>query len=498
VDSRFIGPSQAIASPRLNLQSIPRAHASPGESRLGYVSAAGNFPAWIVAQNYPRMKNSCPVLLALLVALLGTPGRLSAQLANWTNQSPAGVPSMLWSAAYGAGTYVAVGHDGAIVTSADAMVWTRRNSGTTDWIVAVTYANGMFVAVGDNGRILTSRDGVAWTQLTPVTTSRLNGIVHANNLFVVVGENGAIVTSADGVRWTARDSGGITDWLHGIVYSGGAYVAVGQNARLARSPDGITWSVFRLQGLSFNFENIVVAQGLIVAVTSGGPSGNGEIWTASDFFGSWLRRRVNQAGFLEGIAYGPAGFVATGQAGSILTSTDGINWTDQTSGTSRSFTGAFYAGNRYLALGEQGAIFLATLPPSNFANISTRGMVGAGANALIAGTYINGVVPKRVLVRAVGPTLASFGVPGTLARPVLTILNSSGAQLLRNSGWTTSTNPSPAEIAAASQSAGAFALLSNSADSALIASLAPGAYTFQVSSADDSTGVALVEAYELP
>jgi hypothetical protein len=126
-------------------------------------------------------------------------------------------------------------------------------------------------------------------------------------------------------------------------------------------------------------------------------------------------------------------------------------------------------------------------------NISTRAMAGAAENTLIAGIVLTGTTPKRMLFRAVGPGLVPFGVSGPLAQPTLTLYRSTQA-LATNTNWTTSAEASAISVASASVSA--FTLLAG--DSALLATLAPGSYTVQVTGPGTTTGVALVEAYELP
>ncbi len=130
-------------------------------------------------------------------------------------------------------------------------------------------------------------------------------------------------------------------------------------------------------------------------------------------------------------------------------------------------------------------------------NISTRGEVTAGEGALIGGFVVTGNAPKRLLVRGVGPGLAAFGVSGVLADPRLRVFRQ--AELLgENDNW--STVPAEAAVTAgAARDAGAFALPPGSRDAAVILTLAPGAYTAQVTAADGSgTGTALIELYELP
>ncbi len=126
-------------------------------------------------------------------------------------------------------------------------------------------------------------------------------------------------------------------------------------------------------------------------------------------------------------------------------------------------------------------------------NLSTRGDAGTGDNALIAGFVLGGTQPRRVLLRAIGPSLAAFNLTGTLADPVLTLFRG-GTRLAINDDWEISR--SSAAIAATAQRVGAFALRAASLDAALLVTLAPGAYTAIITSADGGTGLALIEVYD--
>ncbi len=130
-------------------------------------------------------------------------------------------------------------------------------------------------------------------------------------------------------------------------------------------------------------------------------------------------------------------------------------------------------------------------------NLSARTRAGTGAEALIAGFVVSGSEPKRLLIRGVGPTLASFGVTGALADPQLALFRQGAATaLLGNDNWSATT--AAAELAAAAARAGSFALPAGSRDAALLAVLPPGAYTVQVSGVGAATGVALLEIYDAP
>lgn len=136
--------------------------------------------------------------------------------------------------------------------------------------------------------------------------------------------------------------------------------------------------------------------------------------------------------------------------------------------------------------------FTASTP--RLANVSARTQVGTGDNILIAGFVVGGGSPVRVLVRATGPTLGVFGVGGVLADPKLTITNASAATVAENDNWGGTT-----ALKDAFGAVGAFGFSSDtSRDAAVIVSLEPGSYTAQVTGVGNTTGVALVEVYELP
>jgi hypothetical protein len=130
-------------------------------------------------------------------------------------------------------------------------------------------------------------------------------------------------------------------------------------------------------------------------------------------------------------------------------------------------------------------------------NVSTRGFVGTGANSMIAGFVITGQVSRRVLIRGVGPTLASFGLPAAtlLATPQIELFDSTSTSLAVNSGWTTGDDA--AVIASAAVAGGAFALANGGKDAALLRMLPPGAYTVQLTGVGSTTGIALVEVYDV-
>ncbi len=134
-------------------------------------------------------------------------------------------------------------------------------------------------------------------------------------------------------------------------------------------------------------------------------------------------------------------------------------------------------------------------PPSRLINLSSRGIVGSGETALIAGVVVADTASKRFLSRAVGPGLAIFGATGLVPDPQLSVFNNSSLEIYRNNGWTTGVDAT--QLPTYSSSVGAFALTPGLNDSALASTLTSAAYTLQVTSPSRTEGVGLVELYEL-
>lgn len=132
--------------------------------------------------------------------------------------------------------------------------------------------------------------------------------------------------------------------------------------------------------------------------------------------------------------------------------------------------------------------------PARILNFSGRAHVGSGADLLITGFVVGEGATKRVLVRAVGPGLRPFGVTQALSTPVVSLF--SGSRLVQsNTGWDTSADAASIEAAAAQ--VGAFPLTEGGRDSALLATIGPGSYTVHLSGANNASGIALVEVYDI-
>jgi hypothetical protein len=133
--------------------------------------------------------------------------------------------------------------------------------------------------------------------------------------------------------------------------------------------------------------------------------------------------------------------------------------------------------------------FLAIAPGTGrLLNISTRLRIMTGDNALIGGFIITGTEAKRVIVRGLGPSLSNFGVPGALDDPTLELFDSTGASLASNNDWK-DTQQSAIESSELAPT--------NDLEAAIIITLNPGTYTAIARGRNGTTGVGVVEVYDL-
>ena len=143
--------------------------------------------------------------------------------------------------------------------------------------------------------------------------------------------------------------------------------------------------------------------------------------------------------------------------------------------------------------GEQDIYYLRVAPPtSRLLNISTRAQVLTGDRVLIAGFIITGTDPKKVIIRGLGPSLATAGLTGALANPTLE-LHQGTATLATNDNWKTRPDGTSqqAEVEATTIPP------TNNFESAIVRTLNPGTYSAILAGKDGRTGVGLIELYDL-
>lgn len=481
----------------------------------------------------------------------------STDLATWTRVTQ----DQMYGVVHDNGKFVAAYYGGlglGLRTSTDGVTWAtvevpgRDNGGTT----GLAGGGGAFVvATGGFGgapRLYRSTDAATWSNVTPSgLTNAPQYLAYGNGRFVVVASN-QIWVSTDGAAWTKAPA--MADQLMYLQHTGSRFIARSHNGGYLTSTDGNTWTrLANSYGPNIEATAAVERDGRIYLASYGGTILRSEVPTPVD-----PGRIVNMsirthAGTGDNTLIVGLGLGGTGAAGSkallvrgvgptltkygvanalgdpILTAYQGNTQTAQNDDWTGDFdfnsVGAFpfegsapkdaalynpalaigtysvqitgKAGASGIALAEiydatPASAFTATSP--RLINVSARARVGTGDGVLIAGFVIGGSTPVKVLVRAAGPALIPHGVSGALANPKLELYNSSKAKIAENDDWA-----GAAEVKTAANAVYAFSFPSDtSTDAALLVTLEPGLYTAQASGVGDTTGVALVEVYEVP
>lgn len=217
------------------------------------------------------------------------------------------------------------------------------------WLHSVSFGNGRFVAVGDDGTIMVSRDGNVWS-----TT-----VIGPTDLYAVTWGDGNRFYASSGLdeEWQQTIlAGPITDLASGD----GLIVGVGQQGLTLTSEDGQAWRV-RPTGVRSHLASVVYGNKTFVAVGDFGTiiaSTNGVSWHEPT---KPLSRVTTGKEFdLVGLAYGSGKYVAVGNYGSLLTSEHGEDWVLQPMDTFIPFVDVAFGSDRFVAVGMRGMVRLST------------------------------------------------------------------------------------------------------------------------------------------
>jgi len=329
---------------------------------------------------------------------------------------------------------------GSLTSTFGQTAWTAQTSGTSSQLSSVAWTGSLFVAVGYAGTILTSPDGVTWTSRTSGTSSAINTVTWADNELLAVGYNNALVlTSPDGITWTPHSSNDSS--MVSVAWTGKQWVGVG-GSPIMTSPDGVTWSksattssatASSLYSVAWNgIHSVAVGieypggggsspyEGTILTSindsswttpAAGGPVLQDVIWTGAQLVAvgfaanfsptvpivtspdgvTWTNVTSGLSSTLDlaSVAWADSQLVAVGENGAILTSPTGVTWTTQTSGTTKDLQSVASSGTKWVAVGESGVILTApntvsaTVPG---APIAVRGMYASTTSITVSWT----------------------------------------------------------------------------------------------------------------
>jgi len=282
-----------------------------------------------------------------------------------------GTEDWLESVAVGNGVAVAVGDNGAVYTSSDALQWTRRPQTFNTWLRSVAFGAGTFVTVGESGFVATSANGVSWTKRSSGTTLDLNRVAWLTNRFVAVGNKGLVLVSTTGTTWSSLTGSGITNDLYlvaGYYPASGILsptILVGGDSELrlfekgAWSDQTATNKVFPAPKWEF-YSAFWDGSAFLV----GGSTGlllEGFKYENTDWV--WVERSDSLRPWLWDICRIGTTFLAVGNRGTIMTSTDGVQWTTElvpSEALGSVLLGVGGSEDTFVAVGSSGTILTST------------------------------------------------------------------------------------------------------------------------------------------
>lgn len=310
-----------------------------------------------------------------------------------------------------------------LLTSSDGVTWTSRDSGLTNaFLNSITYGNHLFLALGtawtngtNVGVVVTSPDGINWTSRTSVIpydyNDRVYGakdIAYGNNQFVVArSQSGTLLTSSDGLTWSNVSASSNTTL---VTFGGNEFLVLGSdtngNSIVLTSPNGVTWTNHDSAGSGFDPAAAAAAAGRPSAIAYGsnrflGVGNFGGVWDSPDGL-YWTNRTAVTRNGLRAAVHGGDQFVAVGGA-TILTSPDGNRWNLRDPATTNTLFGVAYGNNRFVAVG-----WGPTIVTSPDGVIWTNSGSGFIQGELIGVTYASN------LFVAVGADLSSYPATGTI------------------------------------------------------------------------------------
>lgn len=270
-------------------------------------------------------------------------------------------PSELVKVIFVNGRYTAIGSQldqsgfpqyGLIYSSTDGVNWREENTGLNNnphsQLLSIIYANNKYLVTGradDKALILTSVDGVTWSHTT-LDNKMINNLIYVNGRYEAVGICDTLactLTSNDGINWTFQANLSQANFYPtGIVYGNGKFIAygiqwMGNEGYLVYTSNnnGATWAITGT-GLSrsINIGKIIFNNGKFIAA---GGNDKGPLTAISTDGVNWVEYRINSISgnaYLNGIIYVAGQYIAVGtsfnaaniHSALILTSKDGINW----------------------------------------------------------------------------------------------------------------------------------------------------------------------------
>lgn len=360
------------------------------------------------------------------------------------NFSPLPAPVWTYSAvAWDGARYVVGGRTGVTIESfqtnippfLDATLWVRLDDSPRNWLWDAARLAGTYLAVGDRGTILSSASGVSWAlEASPAeVTTVLYGVGGSSNLALAVGSGGTVLRSAAwytnvvvtnvveaggrqhalistnslsllGLVWDPAALELTTNTLQGVAWDGTGFLVVGAQGTVLRSPDGTNWNRGTIPSSSF-FS--AVAPGRTGWVAAGS---RGALFASPDGI-TWNPLVSSTTNWIYRLRALGERWVAVGQGGLILVSSNATDWVSKASGTDAWLTDVQAFGGAYWVTGTQGTLLrsrdLEQWDPVDLpTGKSLYALATAGAQSIVAGA--EGIILRRVVDGVAPVALARF------------------------------------------------------------------------------------------
>lgn len=327
----------------------------------------------------------------------------------FTMRNPYVAKETLFGVTYGNGQFVAVGDNGTLLTSSDAVLWSKVSTGTALSLRYVLFSDGLFVAAGCSPFVLYSKNGIDWSGPIPLGTDNtisLYTLIYGNGTFFIYGLTGSgscVFTSIDGANWSKKPESvtpnlGImftSIFYNGSLFLGSAWNSDGYN--LYSSSDGIRWT-FQRTCMDIYAPELINGKYTCFSDTAMITSADGLTWEKQHcnmnvMINTWSWGNGRYVAFAEhlfdtsapgfvsnqivihstdgihwdssivpnkwgahDIAWGENKFVAVGGGGLIVTSTNGIDWSNRTSVTLSDLADIVWNGSQFITVGNGGTI----------------------------------------------------------------------------------------------------------------------------------------------
>jgi hypothetical protein len=347
-------------------------------------------------------------------------GILSGSSADTLSLTSLNTTDWLEGIAASPNTIVAVGDNGAIYSSSDGVNWGRRGN-FNPWLRSVAYGDGSFVAVGENGFLALSADGKTWNQQTLSKTSEnLNKVAYINDRFWVLGESGAVLTNNARKIFTVVNLG-VTNTLFTISGNSNEVVIAGDSIVMLGNLQSGQWtpqadsSTATLAPLWPYYSSIWDGRLFLL----GGRSGmkvEGYRTNETSPLG-WYTDSQATRNWLWSATRGPDFYAAAGANGTIVTSLDGIDWTQEVvpdAAQSEVLLGIAGNTNTLIAVGSTGTILRSQNIFTNTVSTNGLGQLVTNSGSLF-GVIWEQITPKPTTndLQAVAAMQGKFVIAGS-------------------------------------------------------------------------------------